>query len=144
MHRMWCPADFLCAGDGAESLRSPREAELIGKRRDLHYEMTPDICRRSPSNTGLRVDQHVSIRKRPKRIRNNSDNPHTRPRVLVLPSRQTEIPQNSQRTGQSTQKVHGSAWGIVRPRLGTAWSHLANILCCLQETLLTFSSFIEK
>lgn len=99
---------------------------------------------KAPSNIRLSNDQHMSIRKWPQRVRNNCGKPHARPRVLLLPSRQTEIPQKSQRTGQSAQKSQGSVWGIVRPRLSTARSHPTNISCCLQETYLTFSSFIEK
>lgn len=57
------------------------------------------------------IDRHMSIGKQPERIRNNSASLHTRPRIVLLPSRQTEPPQNSQRTGQSTGRAQGSVLG---------------------------------
>lgn len=59
----------------------------------------------------LSIDQHMSIGKQPERIRNDSASLHTRPRIVFLPSRQTEPPQNAQRTGQSTRRAQGSVLG---------------------------------
>lgn len=102
MHPVWNPSDFQCSGDRAESLRRPREAEFTGKSGDLYK-----VLLKYSADT----DPHIPIRKWPERMRNNNASPHTKSRIVLLPSRQTEIPQNSKRTGQSTQKVQGSVVG---------------------------------
>ena len=104
------PAAFLfrrCSWETEESQAN----RVHRKTRELCKEVTPEMRRRCLSNLQLSIDQHMSIRKWPERIRNNSASPHTRPMIVLLPSTQTEPPQNSPRTGQSTQKVQGSIVG---------------------------------
>lgn len=100
-----------CSGDGAEKRRSPWQAGFRRKGRELCQERTLEVCRRSFSSIGPSIDQHTSIGKQPERIRNNGASLHSRPRRVHLPSRQTEPPQNSQRTGQDTGRVPGSVPG---------------------------------
>lgn len=59
----------------------------------------------------LSIDQRMSIGKQPEGIRNDSANLHTRQRIVLLPRRQTEPPQNSQRTGQNIRRDQGSVLG---------------------------------